>query len=163
MFDTNSINERCMAFDEAHGGRESILAEEGMFYFPDGASREAHPVGFWYDPPSDDFKRAKMIEYYWRRKLGLAVEQFQTKKQYLAQMASANSKSATASPPPPQCEIDRLLELRKKVLKFKVKHDEAKAAVTETEPEKLKERRERNAQHREANSSFLSELNNIEI
>lgn len=160
--DAVGLKERIENFDNTHGGLSSAILEDGWLLFPDGCSRERHPWGVQHTP-SNPFERSKRIVKYWELRLQLTVEQFQFFRQQLLGKTKV-AQAATFSPPPPRKEeIEKLKELQKKVLTCQKQLSKAKAAVEDSTPEQIRERRNVSELNRRENQAALSEINAIEV
>jgi hypothetical protein len=159
MLDCGGIKERVAKFDNRHG---AFVVIGNWVIFADGAKRECNPLGPLNEPPEDDWERAKIINQYWQHKLELAVEEFDLHKSSLLRMAKAHSRE-TFTPPPPEEALAKLTELKKKVMKLRVKANDAEAAVEEAVPENIKQRAEEAEENRQRQQDFVNRLSKIEI
>jgi hypothetical protein len=117
----DNMESRVAAFDRAHG--DSVV--DGCFIlFEDGALRETAAYGLLRDPSSNDWERQKAILKYWKLKLSIAEEEFQTAKEGYEAAAGLRPGFCGMVPNIPETkeEVNQTLEaLQKEVHRIRIK------------------------------------------
>jgi hypothetical protein len=160
--DCVSIKTRVKEFDVRHG-EDSVVFNVGWLLFGNGAMREINPMGPLIEPPEDNYKRAKLVVRYHEIKLNLAAEEFNLLKHNLKLHAKVGLKERFCPPPPPQEEIERLKQLKKKVQKWQRKLEKSHKELENSKPAQLVERDKTNEGNRRANEDLLGEVERIEV
>jgi len=162
-FDAASPAQRVKAFDAYHGGDEAIRVGEEVL-FPDGAKREANPLGLLDDGPTDPHLRAKRILRYHEIRLRRAVRDFENERDGMIALAKSHLQSSrTPEPPPAEETVERLKQLRRAVrLRQKAVH-EAREHAEGMKPAELTAREEADSANKEATETLLTEIEQIKI
>ena len=157
MIDGNSVAERVGAFHKRHGG--VCVTDGAMWYYPNGARRDCHPLGVLAEPPDDStrdgaFRKAENIVTYHRLKLKSAAGAFN----------ELNFRLSTALPPNPKKAIAELKRLQAVVDECKRELADAEAKRDSTEVAKhRKQIKEARDAERDAFAKFQHERRSIRI
>jgi hypothetical protein len=162
--DVFGVQGRIKAFDAEHGVADSIF-EGGWILFPDGAVREANPLGLLSKPPEDDYKLALRKLRYREVALARAVEAFSKRKQYFMQAAKSHLQEKFCGPTPAAADTaaEELEALKQLVLKTKQAYEEMQAEVARTVPEGIKARQRQHEENTQANQALLARLDGIQV
>jgi len=155
--------QRIKKFDDAHG---DFVVVDGWILYEDGAQREVNPWGAMCEPPLDDCKCSKIILNFCEAKMNLAREEFQVHKQNLTTQCRVIAEQGNCNRPtqPPSKEaVEKLKELRKKVLCWQKRLNKAREAVENNKPERLTVRDVACEQNRQKAANAMAEIEEIKI
>ena len=148
-------------FDAEHGGEP--LQIDAWLYFQDGAKRESNPLGVMMPPPRDPFKRAQRIKYFYERKLGRMVKDFQRLKRRLKESAKNWVEAENVPRVPKQHLLVDLRLMKKEIQQLKAKFQQAESNVETLIPVGVTFRREENEKRRSEMREYLKTLGSIEV
>ncbi|MBA4411586.1 MAG: hypothetical protein C0397_19485 [Odoribacter sp.] len=155
------VKERVSAFDKQHG---SFVRLEDYLLFEDGAMREVNPMGLLASPPKDNYQRTRLICKYYQRRLDLAVEEFDERKQHFTHHAKVGLRQKNCPPPIAETQeaVTQLKALRAKVKLCQKNLEQAKVAMDACCPNRMA-KDEIETTNRQSNEDFLNAIEAIEI
>lgn len=147
------------AFDNEHEKEGRGIVINSTIYFPDGAFRDANPLGILGDPPEDLYLRAQNKVTYWETRFKEAQTEFEDKKEMLLSFAKSPYTSLDVE------EAKRQLKgLRTRVRLRQRKLEAAKDELEEHTPQGLRKRSpEADAERVERSANYVKEIKKIEI
>ena len=158
------LNERVKEFDSKHGGEPVVVGH--WLLFPDGAQREANPMGAWIDPPPKPYERAQLIVRYHEERLRRATQTFDELKETLRRQASEAIRQAgapTPPQPPGEAQLAELRVMQETVFERGKARDEAVAAAEQLKPLKYREREANAAVNAAAGQAALEAISSIKV
>jgi len=160
---------RSVAFDEEHEAEGPARMVDGWLYYPDGAKREAHPLGAMHDAPSDPLELARAKARYHKIEYQSISQKFRRRKDEI----EALLRSISHAPPNIRCTapisfdedalVAELEELRGKVRKAHRRWMRSREAIEQATPEARKKIERTDAAHRAEAGRILAKINSIDL
>lgn len=163
MLDTDSINARVQRWDASHSQEGTPVQQNGWLLFPDGATRECHPLGVWQEPPQDAYQRATRVALYHSIVAQRAVDQFHQRRDYFQQACKAARRDAVLPPAPVEQIEAELNQLAHAARVAQQRWNQAKEAADKLMPTERRADREVRQHLQQLNDDALSRLKQIEI
>lgn len=158
----HSVKETIEAFDKANGG--DPVRVDDFLYFKNGARREVNPYGALLDPPSDEFKRLKVVEAYWETRLNKAINEFANAKQEYISAARSGAQSGERPPCSPKTAEEHLTKLSQQARQLQKMLNQTRDQILATPQGQARVQRDKDrAEATAANESFICHVGRINI
>ena len=148
--------------EHSGGSEDGFIISQGYCYYKDGACRENHAFGLLKPPPEDPYQRWRLILNFHTIKLEFAIREFTALKRNLLALTTPRVGYPTPSAPP-QEEIDKLAELKKKVSKCQLKVERAQAQMESHKSPQAVAREEKAERNLDKCNTARSKIQSIEV
>jgi hypothetical protein len=143
--------DRIWWFDHENGKDKVYI--RGYYYFATGARRGD---GFFYDAPTNEVERNRLIAKFWEEKTRLMKQAFDNLRLKMRRDIEATNAASDS-------EYDQLKALKEEFGKCEAKLQQVRATFPENDPKLIRKKQEIEIQCATTRSNYMSKLDDIKI